>query len=70
MPNWTFDQYFAALIRMTGWGLGVFVIVTDRLDATQSVALILGFVGYELINRVKDRKLPELLEKRNHDKEV
>lgn len=68
--KWSFDQYFAALIRLTGWGLGVFVIVTDRLDPAEDVALILGFIGYEFVNRIKDRKLPELLEKKGNGKNV
>lgn len=65
MQGWSFDQWFAALIRVTGWGLGVYVIVTGRLDGTQSVALILGFVGYELVSRAKERKLPELLKEKD-----
>lgn len=65
MPRWSFDQWFAALIRITGWGLGVFVIVTDRLDPAETIALIFGFIGYELVSRAKEKKLPGLLKEKD-----
>jgi hypothetical protein len=55
----TFDQFFARLVRLTGWGLGVFGFVSGRLDATQDIALVLAFVGFELVARKKDKVLEE-----------
>jgi hypothetical protein len=53
----TFDQFFARLVRLTGWGLGVYAVVAGQLDATQTVALVLAFVGFELVARKRDKVL-------------
>jgi hypothetical protein len=53
----TFDQFFARLVRLTGWGLGVYFAVAGKLDPTQDVALVLAFVGFELVARKRDKVL-------------
>lgn len=55
-----FDQFFARLVRLTGWGLGVYAVVEHELDATQIVALVLAFVGFELVARKRDEKLKDV----------
>jgi hypothetical protein len=56
----SFDEIFARLVRITGWGLGVYAVVAKVLQGTEVVALITFFVGFELVARFRDRKLDEL----------
>lgn len=58
----TFDEFFARLVRITGWGLGVYAVFTHQLDAAEIVALVLAFVGFELVAKVRDKKLNEIKE--------
>lgn len=60
----TFDQFFGRLVRLTGWGLGVYVVAAGKLDPTQTVALIIAFVGFEIVTRARDRRVPELTAER------
>lgn len=53
----SFDEFFARLVRVTGWGLGVYAVLTGYLKGPEIVALILAFVGFEVVSRVKDRAL-------------
>lgn len=63
----TFDSFFAMLIRVTGWLLGVYVIISGKVDGTQTVALILAFIGFELVSRAKEKALPELIERKRRN---
>lgn len=56
----TFDELFARLVRVTGWGLGVWAVATNRLQGAELVGLILAFVGFEFVARFRDRKLEQL----------
>jgi hypothetical protein len=62
----TFDETFARLVRIVGLGLGVWAVATKRLDGTETVTLILAFVGFEFVTRFRDSKLKQL-EKRRED---
>jgi hypothetical protein len=62
-----FDEIFARLVRITGWGLGVYAVVSKTLQGTEVVALITFFVGFELVARFRDRKLEELGKGRDED---
>lgn len=60
----SFDEFFARLVRITGWGLGVYALVTRQLDPPEDVALVLAFVGFELVAKVRDNKLKQI---RDHE---
>lgn len=55
----SFDEFFARLVRLTGWGIGVWAALAGKLDATQIIALVLAFVGFELVAKKRDEKLPK-----------
>jgi hypothetical protein len=59
-----FDTLFSYLVKLTGWGLGVYVILAGKIAGTELVALIIAFVGFELVTRARERKLPELVKQR------
>lgn len=57
-----FDDVFGKLVRLTGWGLGAYVVITEKVDATQTTAIVIAFAGYEVVSRAKERKLPDLID--------
>jgi hypothetical protein len=63
----SFDEIFARLVRVTGWGLGVYAVIAKVLQGTEVVALITFFVGFQLVARFRDRKLEELAGKRTDE---
>jgi hypothetical protein len=63
----SFDDLFARLVRITGWGLGVYAVLSKALQGTEVVALITFFVGFEFVARFRDRKLEELGKGRRED---
>lgn len=60
----SFDDLFGKLVRLTGWGLGAYVVITQKVDATQATAIIIAFAGYEVVSRAKEKKLPDLIDER------
>jgi hypothetical protein len=56
----SFDDVFARLVRITGWGLGVWAVVSKTLQGAEVVTLVLAFVGFEFVARFRDRKLEQL----------
>jgi hypothetical protein len=66
--KYEFDTLFSYLVKLTGWGLGVYVILTGKLESTETLALIVAFVGFELVTRAREQKLPELIKKKEEQK--
>lgn len=56
----SFDEFFGRLVRVSGWALGIWAIATRRLEGAEAVTVILAFVGFELVSRYREKKLPEL----------
>lgn len=57
----TFDDLFPKLVRLTGWGLGVYAVVAGKLSGAETVAVIVGFVGFEFVVNARDKKLSEIV---------
>jgi hypothetical protein len=64
----TFDKVFAAVVRITGWGMGVYVVLAHKVDGTQTLAIIFGFIGFELVSRARDKKLPLIEERKKNER--
>jgi hypothetical protein len=61
----SFDEVFGRLVRVSGWALGIWAIATRRLEGAEAVTVILAFVGFELVSRYRESKLPELEDRRD-----
>ena len=59
----TFDDVFAKLVRLAGFGLGVYVVLAGKLSGAETVALVLAFVGFEFVVKARDKKLSEYVER-------
>lgn len=56
----SFDDFFARVVRLSGWGLGIWAVVSGRLQGAELVSLVLAFVGFEFVARFRDRQLEKL----------
>lgn len=63
-----FDEAFGRLVRLTGYGLGVYAVVTHYLEGAEVVTLVLGYVGFEFVTNYRQRKLPDLERRRRNGK--
>lgn len=63
------DVLFSYLVKFTGWGLGVYVMVTGKLNSTEMLALIIAFVGFEVVTRAREKALPNLIEQHQRNGE-
>jgi hypothetical protein len=61
----SFDEAFGRLVRISGWGLGIYAVATGRLAGAEAVTVICAFVGFEFVSRYRERKLPELEDRRD-----
>lgn len=60
-----FDEAFGRVVRVSGYGLGVWAVATGKLMGAEAVTVVLAFVGFEFVSRYRERKLPELEERKN-----
>jgi hypothetical protein len=52
----TFDDVFGRLVRLSGYGLGVYAVLAGKLSGSETVALVLAFVGFEVVVRASGGK--------------